>query len=209
LGQPKLMKTNSRSAATLPEAPLSLPLVIPTGAYPDFLLALLTTTTYAVFLKKTAYVDQRHGSQQEIRGERSGGTCGLPIPTPHLRAKTALPFVISTEAQRGGEICGLLIPTPLLRATTALPFVISTEAQRSEGTCGLPIPHLCYGLQQLSPLSSRPKRSAVERSAVQRSLLGNVLDEKCLVTVMTTPFKPVYSRLRTGLYSYRRNSFAA
>jgi hypothetical protein len=91
-------------------------------------------------LRKPHDVDQRHGSQQEIRGERSGGTCGLPIPTPHLRAKTALPFVISTEAQRGGEICGLPIPTPLLRATTALPFVISTEAQRGGEICGLLIP---------------------------------------------------------------------
>ena len=74
---------------------------------------------------------------------------------------TALPFVISTEAQRSGEICGSAVPSwkcffdrgvmglwptqgdekRLLfsnysRWSTALPFVISTEAQRSGEICG-------------------------------------------------------------------------
>jgi hypothetical protein len=35
------------------EAP-ALPFVISTGAHPDFLLRVAATTTYAVFLKKTA-----------------------------------------------------------------------------------------------------------------------------------------------------------
>ena len=74
---------------------------------------------------------------------------------------TALPFVISTEAQRSGEICGSAVlswkcfsteeswafgPPKVMKngscsATTvdggtALPFVISTEAQRSGEICG-------------------------------------------------------------------------
>ena len=38
--------------------------------------------------------------------QRSGGTCGLPLPKPLLRVITTLPFVISTGAERSGEICG-------------------------------------------------------------------------------------------------------
>jgi hypothetical protein len=82
-----------------------------------------------------------------------------------LSESTALPFVISTEAQRSGEICGSAAlpwkcfsteeswafgPPKVMKngscsATTvdggtALPFVISTEAQRSGEICGSAAP---------------------------------------------------------------------
>jgi hypothetical protein len=43
--------------------------------------------------------------------QRSGGTCGLPLPKPLLRVIMTLPFVISTGAERSGEICGSAIPS--------------------------------------------------------------------------------------------------
>jgi hypothetical protein len=53
LRPPKVMKNCSRSATTLPESH-PFPLVIPTGADPDFLLRAVATNKYAVFLKETA-----------------------------------------------------------------------------------------------------------------------------------------------------------
>ena len=95
--------------------------------------------------------------------QRSHGPSGPPkvmkngsCPATTLPGSTALPFVISTEAQRSGEICGSAVPSwkcfsteeswpfgppkvmkngscsaTTVDGSTALPFVISTEAQRS------------------------------------------------------------------------------
>jgi hypothetical protein len=119
-----------------------------------------------------------------------------------LRPGRYSPFASSTERSLV-ERFAVLVPSALLRATTALPFVISTEAQRSGEICGprslcstpghddpprchldrsaakwrdlrSSFPLLCSGPRRPSPLSSRPKRSEVERSAVQRFCLGNV-----------------------------------
>src|ERR1700677_2206453 len=110
-----------------------------------------------------------------------------------LKARTVLPFVISTGAQRSGEICGFCSPELRSIPQQSCPlssrpersvversavsvllnsdpshnsFVISTGAQRSGEIGGYFSPELRSIPQRSYPLSSRPERSAVERSAV-------------------------------------------
>ena len=87
------------------------------------------------------------------------GSCSVTT----LPGRTALPFVISTEAKRSGEICGPFLemffrqrshgpsgPPKVMKngscsattlpGRTALPFVISTEAKRSGEICGSAVP---------------------------------------------------------------------
>jgi hypothetical protein len=103
------MKNGSCSATTLPGS-TALPFVVSTGAYPDFLLQDAATTTYAVFLKKTAYVlinatnlDRKSGGAEwrdlrfsghflEVffdRAKRRRRTCGFIswVPTHPLKPR--------------------------------------------------------------------------------------------------------------------------
>jgi hypothetical protein len=91
---------------------------------------------------------------------KSGSCSATTVP-----GSTALPFVISTEAQRSGEIC--------------VPFL---EIFRPEKVMGLGPPKVmtsdsCSATavpgSTTLPLSSRAERSAVEGPAVQRLFLGN------------------------------------
>src|ERR1700679_2569545 len=109
------------------------------------------------------------------QGDENGFCSATTLP-----GSAALPFVIST-----GGVMGLL-PTASVRqphSPEAPPSPLSSrpELRRSvveRSAVSAVLPWECFSTEwtaPYSPLSSRPKRSAVERSAVQRSFPGNVL----------------------------------
>jgi len=98
------------------------------------------------------------------RSAASGEICG-PRSLNTVSGTTALPFVISTAAQRSGEICGpRSLNTVPGHDRSPLCHLDRSAAQWRDlrSSC----PKHFSGLRPLSPLSSRPERSAVERSAV-------------------------------------------
>ena len=97
-GPPRVMKNGSCSATTLPGS-TALPFVVSTGAYPDFLLHDAATTTYAVFLKKTAYVlinatnlDRKSGGAEWRDLRFSGHFLEVFFDRAKRRRRTAVSF---------------------------------------------------------------------------------------------------------------------
>jgi hypothetical protein len=89
------------------------PLVIPTGAYPDFLLRAASDVYVCGSPQREPYADpQRHGSPQEIRGSAVEGPAVSVLldPTPgHHRPSPCHP---DRSAVEGPAVSVLLDPTP-------------------------------------------------------------------------------------------------
>jgi hypothetical protein len=73
------VKNGSHSATTLPGS-AALPFVIPTGAYPDFLLrAANDDHVMRLSVERAACRSSKPRVSTGNSGERSGGTCGLAV----------------------------------------------------------------------------------------------------------------------------------
>src|ERR1700744_3836054 len=72
-------------------------IVTPTGADSDFHFAMLATTTYAVFLKKTAWCRSTPWISTGNLGERSGWTCGFfcGYSPPEVRSLPSMRVALS------------------------------------------------------------------------------------------------------------------